>query len=297
MNDGAGATPARLKWEGIACLLITSVLWGVNWPILKFLLSELPPLSARAIAGMIGAAVMFGVAFVRGETLKPPAGELPRLAIAALLNFTAWMGFTTLSLIWLYASETVIIAYTLPIWTALLARPMLGERLSLERWLGMLLGLSGVGLLVFVRADGQIWTKLPGVALALIASVLFGLGAILSKRRPLRMPPVTAVAWQIALGTVPLFLGMFLERPSFVAVDVRGWLGLATSGVFVLGLGYITWFAALKRLPASFVTIGSLLVPVVGVLTSAAALGEPLGWRECGALALALAGVAIATRR
>jgi probable blue pigment (indigoidine) exporter len=295
MDDGRRAT--RSNWEGIVCLLITSLLWGVNWPILKFLLSELPPLSARVIMGIIGASVMFAVAFVRGETLRPPAGELPRLVTAALLNFTAWMGFTTLSLIWLNASETVIISYTLPIWTALLARPLLGERLSLERWLGMLLGLSGVAVLVFVQPENQIWTKLPGVALALIASVLFGVGAILSKRRPLRMPPVTAVAWQLGLGTAPLILGMLFERPSLAAVDARGWFAFATSGVFVLGLGYITWFAALKRLPASFVTIGSLLVPVVGVLTSAATLGEPLGWRECGALALALAGIVIATRR
>jgi probable blue pigment (indigoidine) exporter len=295
MDDGRRAT--RSNWEGIVCLLITSLLWGVNWPILKFLLSELPPLSARVIMGIIGASVMFAVAVVRGETLRPPAGELPRLVTAALLNFTAWMGFTTLSLIWLNASETVIISYTLPIWTALLARPLLGERLSLERWLGMLLGLSGVAVLVFVQPENQIWTKLPGVALALIASVLFGVGAILSKRRPLRMPPVTAVAWQLGLGTAPLILGMLFERPSLAAVDARGWFAFATSGVFVLGLGYITWFAALKRLPASFVTIGSLLVPVVGVLTSAAALGEPLGWRECGALALALAGIVIATRR
>jgi probable blue pigment (indigoidine) exporter len=95
--------------------------WGINWSLVKFLLSEVPPLSGRAIAGVIGAAVTIGFAAKRGETLTPPTNGLLRLLIAAALNYTAWAALTAVSLIWLRASETVIIAYTLPIWTALLA--------------------------------------------------------------------------------------------------------------------------------------------------------------------------------
>jgi drug/metabolite transporter (DMT)-like permease len=190
----------------------------------------------------------------------------------------------------------VIIAYTLPIWTALLARSLLGERLTLARGFGMALGLSGVILLVLVQPEGGGWTTLLGAALALSGSVLFGLGAVLSKLTPLLMPPVAAVGWQIGLGTVPLLLAMFIEQPSLATIDVRGWLALTASGVLALGVGYIAWFAALQRLPASLVTIGSLLVPMIGVSTSAILLGEPLGLRECIALALTLSGVVIASR-
>jgi probable blue pigment (indigoidine) exporter len=294
MNDANAFTSTRSKWEGVGYLVLTSFLWGANWPLMKFLVSELPPLSTRTIAGVIGTAVTFGIAVARGETLIPPTNQLRRLLTAAALNYTAWMALTTVSLIWLYASETVIISYTLPIWTALLAQPLLGERLTFARGFGMSLGLSGVILLVLVQPEGGGWTKLLGVAFALSGSVLFGLGGVLSKRTPLLMPPVAAVSWQIGLGTVPLLLGMFVERPSLAAIDVRGWLGLTASGVLALGVGYVAWFAALQRLPASLATIGSLLVPVVGVLASAFALGEPLGLRECGALALTLSGVAIA---
>lgn len=288
---------ARLKWDGLSYLFVTSFLWGVNWPIMKFLVSELPPLSARAIAGTIGAAVTLGVAAVHRENVMPPAGQFPRLLTAAGLNFTAWMGFTTVSLLWLYASETVIVSYTLPIWTALLARLLIGERLTLKRCLGMVLGLSGVALLLLTQPQDRIWAKLPGVALALTGSVLFGLGAVLSKQTPLRMPPFAAVGWQIGLGTLPLLLAMLIERPALAAVDAKGWLALAVSGILALGVGYVTWFAALERLPASLVATGSLLVPVVGVLTSTLTLGEPLGLRECSALALALAGIVIASRQ
>jgi probable blue pigment (indigoidine) exporter len=296
MDDAVRPTQTRVKWNGISYLLVASVVWGINWSLIKFLLSEVPPLSARAIAGVIGAAVTIGFAAMRGETLTPPTNGMLRLLIAAALNYTAWAALTSLSLIWLHASETVIIAYTLPIWTALLARPLLGERLTLARGFGMALGLSGVILLVLVQPEGGGWTTLLGAALALSGSVLFGLGAVLSKLTPLLMPPVAAVGWQIGLGTVPLLLAMFVEQPSLAAIDVRGWLALTASGVLALGVGYIAWFAALQRLPASLVTIGSLLVPMIGVSTSGILLGEPLGLRECIALALTLSGVVIASR-
>jgi drug/metabolite transporter (DMT)-like permease len=61
-------------------------------------------------------------------------------------------------------------------------------------------------------------------------------------------------------------------------------------------LSYVCWFAALERLPATTASIGTLLVPVVGVLASAAILREPLGIREIGALAVTLGGVAVALR-
>ena len=296
MDDAARPTRLRVKWNGISYLLVASIVWGINWSLIKFLLSELPPLSARAIAGVIGAAVTIGFATMRGETLIPPINRLPRLLIAAALNYTAWVALTAVSLIWLRASEAVIISYTLPIWTALLARPLLGERLTFARAVGMALGLSGVILLVLVQPEGGGWTRLLGAALALSASMLFGLGAVLSKLTPLLMPPVAAVGWQIGLGTVPLLLGMSIERPSLAAIDVRGWLALTASGALALGVGYIAWFGALQRLPASVVTIGSLLVPMIGVSTSGILLGEPLGLRECSALALTLSGVVIASK-
>jgi drug/metabolite transporter (DMT)-like permease len=289
------ATMVNLK--GLGYLFATSVLWGINWPIMKFLVSELPPLSARAIAGVVGAALTLCVAATRKEMVIPPTSQWRRLLIAAGFNFTAWMAFTTIALLWLRASETVIIAYTLPIWTAVLARPLLGERFTFRRGLGMLIGLSGVCLLMLTGQQAPLSAKMPGVALALLGSILFGLGAVLTKRAPLLMPPAAAVGWQIGLGTVPLLACMIVERPKFDSVDTAGWIALIASGVLAMSVGYLTWFAALKRLPASLATTGSLLVPIIGVLASAVALGEPLGLRECGALALTLSGIAIATKQ
>jgi drug/metabolite transporter (DMT)-like permease len=286
-----------MNWQGAGFLFLTSALWGTNWPVMKFLFSELPPFSARTMSCSIGLTLMLGVALARGEKLMPPKGQWRRLLTSATLNFGAWMALTAVGLAWLPASETAILAYTLPVWTVLLARPLLGERLNAARGLGLALGLSGVSLLVLSEPPAVAWAKLPGVAATILAAMLFALGSVLAKRAPLNMPPFAAVVWQTGLGAVPLLIGMLIERPDLHTLDVRGGLALVSSGALANGLGYITWFAALQRLPASLTSIGSLLVPTVGVLASAAALGEPLGWREAGALALTMSGVTIASRR
>jgi drug/metabolite transporter (DMT)-like permease len=298
MSRAAQTSGPGVSVPGLGLLVATGLMWGLNWPFVKFLLTELPPFSIRAASGLIGTAIVVAIALARRESLRPPPGQWGRLCLAASLNVTAWMALTTLSLLWLRASETTILAYTLPIWSAVLAWPLLGERPTAARGLGLLLGLAGVGLLVAHGAPDGVdpWAKLPGVALALAAAMLFALGTVLAKRTPVTMPPAALVAWQTGLGMLPLILlWLVFETPDFAALDTRSWLALAYGGGLAFGLAYITWFAALRRLPASVATIGSLLAPVVGVLASAAMLGDPLGLREIGALALTLSGVALAT--
>lgn len=282
---------------GLLLLLVTATGWGLNWPIMKFLLSEVPPLTARGGPGVLGAALAFALAARAGEAAWPTRAQLPRLLLAALLNYTAWMGLATLGLLWLPAGEAAIAAYTMPLWTTVFAWPLLGERPTRRRVAGLLLGLAGVAVLVGARPPSASLAALPGVACVLGAAVLFALGAVLAKRLPLGLPPLAGTAWQVALGTAPLLLAAALfERPDVARVSAAGWAGLAYGGVFALGLAYIAWFGALRRLPASTAAVGTLLVPVVGVFGAAVLLGEPLGWRQAVALAMTLAGVALAVR-
>ena len=75
-----------------------------------------------------------------------------------------------------------------------------------------------------------------------------------------------------------------------------GWMSLLYMTLIQFCLCYVCWFAALARLPAATASIGTLLVPVIGVLAAAAMLHEPLGLRELGALVFTLGGVAVALR-
>ena len=117
-------------------LAITSIGWGFNWPVTKFLLGELPPLTLRGVTGVIGALLLAALALIRRQSLKVPREIWPRLVIAAILNVTGWMVLMGLALLWLPASEAALIAYTMPVWASLIAWPVLGERPTLLRTLG-----------------------------------------------------------------------------------------------------------------------------------------------------------------
>ena len=288
--------PVRLI--GLGCLVVTALGWGLNWPATKFLLEQCPPLTARGIAGLVAGLALAGIALARGETLTVPPRLRLRLVASALLNVSAWMGLTTLSLLWLNAGEAATLAYTMPVWAALLAWPILGEQLGLYRIVALLLGISGVAVLLGGNLFHAESDKLPGVAIALAAAVLFALGTVLSKRWPLVMDPIAMTAWQVGIGcTVLLAASLVLEHPHLLEMHWFGWAALTYTAVVSLGICYLMWFAALRRLDASTAAIGTLLTPIVGVLASAIALGEPLLFPQFASLALVVSGIVLAVRQ
>ena len=285
------------RTEGIALVLFTACTWGLTWPQSKFLLTMLPPFSMRATCGVLGFSFAFLVAFVRGERLWPPRDQWPRLLLFSMLNYGLFIVLTTMSLVWLKASEAVVITYTLPVWASLLAWPMLGERPTLRKVLALAMALGGVALLVGADTAEATWQKLPAAGLSLAAAVLFGLGTVLAKKHPLRMPPTTSVAWQAMLGMMLLLSLALFEDPDWGRVTTGGWVSIAYISTIPLTVAYLAWFRALRMVPASTAATTVLVSPLVGVIGSGVLLGETFGPRQIVALALTLAGVALAARR
>jgi probable blue pigment (indigoidine) exporter len=291
-----GYRPAKLI--GVGCLLVTAIGWGLNWPATKFLLEECPPLTARGVSGIVASLALAGLAASRGESLTVPHHRWWRLICAALLNVSAWMGLTTVSLLWLNAGEAATLAYTMPVWTALLAWPILRERLVPRRIAALVLGIGGIAILVGGNGLSIDVAKLPGVVIVLTAAMLFALGTVLSKRWRIEMSPIAATAWQVGIGCIPLLgASAILEHPHLFEMPWFGWAALSYTAIVSLGICYLTWFAALRRVEAGTAAIGMLLTPIIGVMASAVALGEPLLFPQLASLALVIAGVTLAVRR
>ncbi len=293
-----GAPDQRPETAGVLLLLVAVIGWGANWPPLKLLVAEVPVLTMRAWSGLAGALLLaLLVGGLARVPLAVPRGVWPGLCLAAALNITAWMGLAAFSLHWLGAAEACLLCYTMPVWAALLAWPVLGERPTRRRMLALGLGLAGLVVIVAGQGVAIGIAKLPGVALALASALLFALGTVLTKRRPLAMPPAAGVVWQVLLGMLPLAaLAVLLGQAVPDRLSPLGWGLMAWQAVVPLCLCYLAWFAALRRLPATVATTGTLLAPVVGVASSALLLGEPFGLPEASAMALVLGGVALAAR-
>jgi drug/metabolite transporter (DMT)-like permease len=288
---------ARITPAGLMLLAITSVGWGFNWPATKFLIGELPPLTLRGLSGVVGALLLAALALVRRQSLQVPRAIWPQLVLAATLNVTGWMVLMGLALLWLPASEAALIAYTMPVWASLLAWPILGERPTLLRTLALVMAFAGLASIMGGNGTSASVAKLPGIIMALLGAFGFAVGTVLSKRWPIHLPPIPAAAWQVGLGCLPVaIVGLLVETSHWDAVTPLGWVLLVYSVVGQFCIAYVAWFAALARLPASVAAIGTMAVPVIGVVTSAIALHEPLGAGQIAALIFTLAGVVLATR-
>src|SRR6184192_1532034 len=297
MTESKPTATGRIAPAGLMFLAITSVGWGFNWPVTKYLLSELPPLTLRGTTGVIGAALLATLALARGQGLAVPRALWPRLMLAALLNVTAWMVLMGLALLWLPASEAALIAYTMPIWASLLAWPILGERPNLLRVISLVMAFAGLAAIMGGNGFAASAAKMPGIVMALGGAFGFAVGTVLAKKLPLALPPLSAAAWQIGIGCLPVAIaGLLVENSDVAALSDLGWILLVYATVIQFCVAYVSWFAALARLPASVAAIGTMAVPVIGVVTSAVALHEPLGIGQIAALIFTLAGVVLATR-
>jgi probable blue pigment (indigoidine) exporter len=282
---------------GFGLLAVASVGWGLNFPIMKHLLTEWPPLSSRGLCGIVGAAALALIAFARQQQLSVPRRMWLRLLLVSTLQIGGWIAFMGLALLWLSASEAAVLGISIPVWVAFVAWPVLGERVSPLRAISLMVALAGIVVLIGGNGLDASVEKLPGILCALAGAVCVAFGTVLTKHFPMAMPPLSLAAWQVGLGCLPIaIVGLAVEHPQLAALSTTGWASMFYMTVIQFCLCYVCWFAALARLPAATASIGTLLVPVVGVLAAAAMLHEPLGVREIGALVITLGGVAMALR-
>jgi drug/metabolite transporter (DMT)-like permease len=290
-------TPTKISAAGLGFALVTTICWGLNWPVTKYVLGQWPPLSARGLTGVAGGLVLALYAASRGISLHVARDQWFRLCVSAFLNVSLWMAVMGYALVFLPASEATVVAYTGALWTALFAWPLLGERMTVLRVVALLMAFGGLVLLFGGVEMSEGLAKLPGILLALGGAIGFAFGTIFLKKWPIQLPGATSAAWQIGLGCLPVALaGIIFERPDPAALTAGGWAAIVYMTLGQFCIAYMAWFAAVERLPASVAAIATMLVPVIAVTVSAVALGEPLGPAKVAALVLTVTGVALAAR-
>ena len=282
---------SRARALDLTLVLLISVCWGLNWPSVKIVLSQIPPWTLRSIGFAVGAAVLFAFARLRGESLAIPRGERWPLLGVALLNMAGFNIFSAFGQMNMATSGAAIIAYTMPAWAMLMAIPLLGERPDGRQWAGLFCGLAG--LAVLLGPDLARVGALPlGPAFMLGASFCWALGSVLMKRTAWTMRPAAVTGWQFALSLpVVLPFALALEPAPTLALEPRVAVALAFHLLVAMAAGYLLWFSIVRRLSVAQASVSSLIVPVVGVTGAILVLGETPPMRTFLSLALILCAV------
>lgn len=273
--SGGGIPPHALLL--MAGLTLVS---GLSWPIIKIALSEIPPWTFRSAVPLAGSAIMFLVARVARQPLVLPRNRVLPLVATAMFNVTVWNMTTAYALNLMGSGRAAVLAYTMPLWVALLSLFFLDERLTIRHAVAVGLGAAGIGLLFGSRESSAV-----GVILMLGAAVSWAVAVILMKRIAWNIPNLTFVAWTLFVGALPVVpVAIVAELSNLKPISS----GVIVATIFMI-LGpttffYVAWFRIIILLPAVVATVGMLLSPVISVISGMLFLGEPVGWREVGAL-------------
>lgn len=280
-------TSERLPRAGYILLALVTLFWGANWPGMKIALAELPVWWFRAICVGGGAIGLLTIAKLSGATLGMPRAEIPRLILVSLFAVLGWQVCSAYGVSLMPAGRASIIAFTMPVWAALLGTIILHEPFTGPKIAGLILG--GAGLGVLMGEDLLVFKTAPaGALLMFAAAVSWAIGTVLYKKFKWTTPVSVLVGWQLAAGAVPIALiAMLLEPvPDFTELSTKAVVALVY--LIALPMVFCQWayFKVLSLFPASITAMGTLAVPVIGVYSSALILGESVGWRELGALFL-----------
>jgi drug/metabolite transporter (DMT)-like permease len=240
---------------------------------MKIALNEIPPLTMRGTAAVLGAVTYYLLCVVMRRSLRIPSLKVwAHVLVGSLLNIVAFSLFSAFAQLAATTSRVAILAYTMPIWAVLLAWAFLGERPNRVQALALLLCAIGLAILIYPLAANGIPR---GIVFALAVGVCWGGGTVYLKWAQIDADQMGVGSWQMTIAAVILVAAMRLfDGRHFSGAHLDGYLATAWTGIAGNGVAYALWFTIIKRLPAVTASLGVLTSPVVGVIGSFLMLGE-----------------------
>jgi drug/metabolite transporter (DMT)-like permease len=274
-TDPAEPVKPNASIQGARLLvLLLALAWGFNWPMSRLTLAELPPWGTRFLSLGLGTLVLFIVVLASRRRLLIRPVDLIHVAVAGFFNVAAFNILNIEAIASGNASRAVVIAYSMPIWAAMMAWPTIGEIFDRVRVLALILCATGLVTLIWPLASHG----LPVSALLSLGCALaWAVGTVYMKWADIDADAITITAWQLLVGWVLIAAGMLIFEgppPDVTALRATTIGPLIYNGLIGFGLAYSLWFTIVGRLPAMTASLGSLLVPVVGIIASALVLGE-----------------------
>lgn len=217
------------------------------------------------------------------------------LAVALVNNVAPFVCFAWAASV-LPAGYLAIINGLVPLWAALIAVPLLKERLGAGRIAGFALGIAGVALIVNLGPVQIGWETFLGTLVAIAGAAFWGWAGVMIKQRAGRLPPMGLAAGSIAFSAL-LMAPLWAFAPPPATWSAVALASLVAVGVICSGLAYLPFFTLVRDIgPSRTLTVG-LAVPVLGVLWGWLLLDEQVTLGMLAGAALVLAALAVVLRR
>jgi drug/metabolite transporter (DMT)-like permease len=282
----------RLTPQQVISLVLITVMWGLNWPVMKVGVTGFPPLTFRAISIALGIPVLALGLVVLKVPFAIPRKHWKEMALLTLTNMLVWHVCIILAVRQLSSGRAAILGYTMPIFSALIGALLFKAKLAPRAWLGVGAAALGVVLLLWHEFTGLAGHPL-GVVLALLAASVWALGTQLLRHTRIEVPTLTISFWMVtAAGVFMALLAAVFEREQWQMPPASVSWAILYNAILIFGYAHAAWFSLARSLPPIASTLSVMFIPVLGVFSGALWLGEVLHWQDWTAVVLMVVAIA-----
>jgi len=272
-------------------LILVTLSWGINWPIMKIGVTAFPPLTFRTLCMIGSLPPIWLAARLSGTSLRISQGQIAVVAKLALPNMMVWHFFVILGVKMLSSGRAAILGFTMPVWAVLSGLLFFRQRVTPMAWLGVMCALAAAMLLLsseFAALSGQ-----PlGSVLVLLAAAGWGYGTVALSNTKIDIPTISLTFWMIAMTTLLMGAGAILfERSAWRWPSAMVWGAIIFNALVVFAFANIVWFRLARTLPPVASSLSVMMIPIVGVFSGAWLLGETPHWQDYAAMVLILAAM------
>ncbi|WP_353236152.1 DMT family transporter [Diaphorobacter ruginosibacter] len=276
----------------LVLLVLLTLIWGLNWPVMKQAIAHFPPLTFRALSLVLALPIIGLVVRYQKASFRVPRSFWPTLVLLAIPNMVLWHSMMILAIPNLSSGRAAILAYTMPIFSAVFGMVFFRDRLPARAWLGVLAAAVGVLLLLWHEL-AALGSRPLGVGLMLMSAASWAMGTQLLRRTQIPVPLITLSFWMVAIGCAVLVaLAAIFESGQLRVPTGAALFGMLYNGFLALGFAQITWFFLARNLPPVASTLSVMLIPVIGLFSGSMWLGEELHWQDWTAIVLMMVAIA-----
>jgi len=290
------ARPPHLRTD--LALIGLSVIWGVNFSVVKMALREFDPLAFNAIRFVLASSTLFIFLRLSGGVTFPARRHWGRVVLLGLLANVVYQLLFIYGVDRTLAGNAGLVLATTPVWTLILASVSGQEHHGFPVWGGVLATLGGMVLVVLGRdGGGGLGTGLLiGDLMLVLAAITWAAYTVGTQDLTREYGALAVTSWTLWVGTIAL---VALGGPSIWALEVNAispgaWLGAVYSGVFALAVAYLIWNHGLEHIGGPRTAAFSNLVPVVALVTASLWLGEDTSPTQVVGAIIIIAGVWVA---
>jgi len=277
-------------------LILVVFLWGVNSVSIKYLTYFFPPLALAPIRLTLASALLLPIVLYQyGYQKIPTKALLPIAGIAVFCIFlhqialTIGIGATS-------GIHAVLILGLSPLFTTIFSVVLLNESFTLAKGIGIVLGFSG--LLLVVAGQAQAGASLLGDGITCIATLTFVIGSLFVKKATYYVSPLMVTAYSHVMAAIGLDVLGLVTNSVWVYPDHLGFWPIAVllfSSFVSTAIGALLWNMSIQKVGASTASLFQNASPIIGIFASAVFLGEELHWRHFYSLILVMIGVSLGT--